>query len=169
MKPSKIITAAGFSLVEVVLALGLIVFCMLTLMALLPVGIASDQQSIQQSAAANISAAVLADLKATKAGVSSTLFSLEKPVTSAVSPSSHTFFVDDNGALAGSVDTDASPAASPRYRVEINFVPSTTAGSMQAVAVHVRVTWPALADPSVSYPAANFSGSFEVISALDQN
>ncbi|PTX92198.1 hypothetical protein DB346_24980 [Verrucomicrobia bacterium LW23] len=156
----------GFTLTEVALAIGLIAFCMLTLMALLPVGIASDQHTIQQSAAANIAATVLADLDATSPGSVSSLFGLERPASGASSSISHTVFLDENGARTGNVDADALPAESPRYRVYVEFTAPAGSANTPAVPVRILVTWPALADPEVSNPPANFTGSFEVISAM---
>ncbi|HEY8967094.1 MAG TPA: prepilin-type N-terminal cleavage/methylation domain-containing protein, partial [Candidatus Methylacidiphilales bacterium] len=55
--------ARGFSLVEVVTALGLSAICLLTLLGLLSIGIRSDKTTVQQSIAANIAGAALSDLR----------------------------------------------------------------------------------------------------------
>src|SRR5438477_7816618 len=56
---------AGFSLVEVTLALGIAAFCLLTVFALIPVAALTNRNATSQTAAANIMAAVIADLRAT--------------------------------------------------------------------------------------------------------
>ena len=53
MKPPRRRTA-GFSLVEVTLALGVAALCLLVLMGLLPAGVKTQQSSIQQTTANQI-------------------------------------------------------------------------------------------------------------------
>src|SRR5205814_10489084 len=55
----------AFSLVEVTLALGVAAFCLLAVFGLMPIGLQTNRNTISQSAAANIIAAVVADLPAT--------------------------------------------------------------------------------------------------------
>src|SRR5438876_4585783 len=54
----------GFSLVEVTLALGIAAFCLLAVFGLMPIGVQTNRNTTSQSAAANIIAAVVADLRA---------------------------------------------------------------------------------------------------------
>jgi uncharacterized protein (TIGR02598 family) len=56
--------AAAFSLVEVTLALGIAAFCLITVFALLPVALKTQQASIQQTTANTISSQIIADLSA---------------------------------------------------------------------------------------------------------
>ena len=55
---------AAFSLVEVTLALGIAAFCLITVMALLPVTLKTQQASIQQTTANTICSQIVADLSA---------------------------------------------------------------------------------------------------------
>ncbi len=55
----------GFSLIEVVTALGIVTICVLTLMGLLIVGVNSNKTTVNQSIAVNIAGAVAADLRST--------------------------------------------------------------------------------------------------------
>ncbi len=55
---------AAFSLVEVTLALGIAAFCLLTVFALLPVALKTQQASIQQTTANTIISQIVADLGA---------------------------------------------------------------------------------------------------------
>ena len=48
----------GFSLVEVALAMGIMTFCLVPLMALMPVGLSSNQTAIEQTAAGNIATSI---------------------------------------------------------------------------------------------------------------
>ncbi len=59
------IQTAGFSLVEVTLAMAVVVFCMAGLMGLLTVGLQGNHAAMSQSAANGIFSAVISDLRAT--------------------------------------------------------------------------------------------------------
>jgi type II secretory pathway pseudopilin PulG len=63
MEPPRRLTA-GFSLVEVALALGVAALCLLVLMGLLPIGIRTQQSSTQQTTANQIISAIYAVLSA---------------------------------------------------------------------------------------------------------
>src|SRR5207247_3937494 len=58
-------SVAAFSLVEVTLALGIAAFCLITVFALVPVAVLTNRNATSQTAATNITAAVVADLRAT--------------------------------------------------------------------------------------------------------
>src|SRR5438477_10130036 len=55
----------AFSLVEVTLALGVAAFCLIAVFGLVPIGIQTNRNATSQTAATNIIAAVVADLRAT--------------------------------------------------------------------------------------------------------
>ena len=55
----------AFSLVEVTLALGVAAFCLLAVFGLVPVGVQTNRNATSQTAATNIIALVVADLRAT--------------------------------------------------------------------------------------------------------
>ena len=61
----KLSAAAAFSLVEVTLALGIAAFCLIAVFGLMPVGVQTNRNATSQTAATNIMAAVIADLRAT--------------------------------------------------------------------------------------------------------
>src|ERR1044072_3486768 len=54
----------AFSLVELTLALGVAAFCLLAVFGLMPLGVQTNRNANSQTAAANIMAAVIADLRA---------------------------------------------------------------------------------------------------------
>src|SRR4030095_14138553 len=56
--------SAAFSLVELTLALGVAVFCLLVWLALLRTGLKTQRTSVQQTTAADIITEILADLRA---------------------------------------------------------------------------------------------------------
>src|SRR5215475_12321543 len=55
----------AFSLVEVTLALGVAAFCLIAVFGLMPVGVQTNRNATSQTAATNIMAAVVADIRAT--------------------------------------------------------------------------------------------------------
>jgi uncharacterized protein (TIGR02598 family) len=146
--------AEGFSLVEVTLAVGIAAFCLIALFGLLPLGIQTNQSSISQTAAASVLSSVAADLRAT-------------PKTSLTSPqfeitfgTAKILYFDEEGRAV--VRTDAN--AAPRYRVAISFPPGP-AGPFAPTFVSLKVSWPALVDPTTTAPV----GSIETFTALDRH
>ena len=60
---AKIRPGSGFSLVEVVLALGVISFALVAIIGLLPIGLASGRGSIQESRANHLADEIFATLR----------------------------------------------------------------------------------------------------------
>jgi uncharacterized protein (TIGR02598 family) len=152
--------AAAFSVVEVTLALGVAAFCLIAIFGLMPVGVQTNRNATSQTAATNIIAAVLADLRATPiASTTSSQFAI-------TFGSDKTLYFDSQGQascdVAGLQKPNCSSAWNPplqtRYRVNISF--PQTGGLAYA---DVKITWPAAASP------ANASGSAEMFAAFDRN
>src|SRR5215469_18721387 len=113
-------SAGSFSLVEVTLALGVAAFCLVALFGLMPVGIQTNRSATSQTAATNIAAAVIADLRGT-------------PIASAMSSqfcisfgTPATLYFDSAGQcstdLAGSTSPcgyPLSPALTARYQLNV--------------------------------------------------
>ena len=59
--------ARAFSLVELVLALGVLAFCLIAVFGLMPVGMQTNRNATSQTAATNIIGGIVADLRATPA------------------------------------------------------------------------------------------------------
>jgi uncharacterized protein (TIGR02598 family) len=145
--------AAGFSLVEVTLALGVAAFCLIALLGLLPLGIQTNQSAISQTAAASVLSSVATDLRATpKASATSPEYDITFGTTKFL-------YVDDEGRAV----TPTDPDAAPRYQVTITF-PVSPAGTFAPTFVSLKVTWPALADPATAAPA----GFVESFAAFDR-
>lgn len=146
--------SAGFSLVEVTLALGVAAFCLITIFGLLPLGIQTSQSSISQTAAASLLSSVVADLRATpKTSPTSLQYGI-------IFGAAKSLFFDGEGRSV----TAADPNATPRYRVTITF-PSSPTGAFAPTFVSLKVTWPALVDPATTNPV----GSVETFAALDRH
>jgi uncharacterized protein (TIGR02598 family) len=150
---------AAFSLIEVTLALGVAAFCLITVFGLMPVGVQTNRNATSQTAATNIIAAVVADLRATPRCVdTSTEFQIRLGTgpgcPSTVSPSAATLYFDSAGQFS------TSPATNSRYKLNVTWNNSPPTGLQYA---DLKVTWPALAD------TANVTGSTEMFAAFDRN
>ncbi len=165
----------GFSLIEVVTALGIVTICVLTLMGLLAVGINSNKTTVNQSIAVNIAGAVAADLRSTPLITQSYTtaetrysprfgFQLPAPGTGM-----QTVFVSDEGTPLTALNANL-PAGTASYRVTIQGPGRpTVANQRTASPVFILVTWPGSADPTANKWPSAYAGSFQVVTYLDQN
>jgi uncharacterized protein (TIGR02598 family) len=135
----------AFSLVEVTLALGIAGFCLIAIFGLMPVGVQTNRNATSQTAATDIIASVIADMRSTTSSTS--------PQYLITFGTAKTLYVDGAGQFTTSL------GANSRYRVSITF-PSSPAGLSYA---DVKATWPAAAI------SANASGSAEMFAAFDGN
>jgi len=188
---------AGFSLIEVTLALGIAAFCLLTVFGLLPLGLNSNQNAFEQTAAAGIATAIASDLHGTPvvstASVSSTTSRFQFVIPNAgtnILPTGSTFqtlyFSQDasptninagTGSGIGSAAVSTYPPS--RYRATVTFQPEdttsqnppgvTSAPRNKIFKVWILITWPALADPSPTAFPSNFAGSYETVTTLNCN
>ena len=151
---------AGFTLVEVTLALGVAAFSLLAIFSLLPIGLQINQRSVEQTASVDILSAVTADLRATPAtnprggDAISTQFGISIPLAGGTGTT--TLFFNTAGQSATSQQADS------RYRVTVTFV-SNGGGSKTATFADLKSTWPAAAS------IANARGSAEMFAAFDRN
>jgi uncharacterized protein (TIGR02598 family) len=163
---------SGFSLVEVTLALGIAAFCLIAVFGLMPVGVQTNRNATSQTAATNIIAAVVADIRATPTGTAtSAQFGINIPTdpTTGVNTTcqrcagcwnaqTQVLYFDSAGQVA--------TATTGRYRLTFTHVQNTTAtATAGAILADLTVTWPAQTDPC----AANASGSAEMFAAFDRN
>jgi uncharacterized protein (TIGR02598 family) len=150
--------SAGFTLVEVVFALGIASFCLMSIVGLLPIGLSSSVSATTQTGAVNIMTAIVADLHNTPngSGQKSPLYSFDigNPLNSS------TLYFDEGG--GGS----ASPVANSRYRVTVTNVSdraNLNSQQRRASSVRILVSWPALTTIS------NALGSVDTCVNLDRN
>jgi uncharacterized protein (TIGR02598 family) len=145
---------AGFSLVEVTLALGIAAFCLITIFGLLPVGIQTNQNAISQTAAASILSSVVADLRATpKANPTSSSYEITFGTAKLL-------YLDSEGRSVSPTD----PNSNPRYRSAITFQTDST-GDFAPTAASLKISWPALVDPATTAPI----GFVETFAAFDRH
>jgi len=147
----------AFSLVEVTLALGIAAFCLVAILGLLPVGLTSNQASVEQTVAAGVTSAIVADLRATPAtNTNSAIYN----ITNAPAATAQQLRLCEDGS------PDATGGSNSRYLAYVTF--STPTCPKAPTPTRILITWPAAGDLN-NNPPKNFSGSFEAVTALDRN
>jgi uncharacterized protein (TIGR02598 family) len=155
-------SGAGFSLVEVTLALGVAAFCLIAVFGLMPVGVQTNRNATSQTRVTNIMTAAIADLRATTK-TPGTWTGTSSQFCIALGTST-TLYFDSEGRCSSNLAGTISPCGvawvppvQARYQVNVTF-PST--GNLTYAGL--KVTWPAAAT------VANASGSVEMFAALDR-
>jgi hypothetical protein len=161
---------SAFSLVEVTLAMGIAAFCLIAVFGLLPVGLMSNQNSLEQTAASSLVSAISADLSSVPSAISglgsslSPVFQIELPsATASAQTIRHVFCAEDGSPTSAG-------AANARYLVSVAALPPGT-GRRGATMIRILVTWPAAANANVQsdqWPA-QWSGVYEALTALNRN
>jgi uncharacterized protein (TIGR02598 family) len=142
----KTTAEAAFSLPELTIALGVAAFCLIALFGLMPVGMQTNRNATSQTAATNIAAAVIADLRATPTfNTTSTQFGI-------TFGANRTLYFDGTGQFTTFI------GANSRYQANV-----TWSGSSGLRYADIKITWPAAAT------AANANGSVETFAAFDRN
>jgi len=164
----KCSSTQGFSLVELALALGIAGFCLTTVLGLIPVGLASNQVSLNQTVAANITSAIQSDLNCTPlASGTSPEFGFTIPSAGNSASLETIYLTADGSATARNNPPTATGTAVSRYRATLWF--NSPAQGRTATAVRILVTWPALADGNPASSPQYYSGSYEADTTLNRN
>ena len=150
---------AGFSLVEVTLALGIASFCLIAVFGLVPVGVQTNRNATSQTTATNILSSVVSDIRASPKGSSATAkYGIRRAKGSLT-----TVCFDGQGQPdgAGQIGNVNCRAGNWRYRLYVKIYPTATLpGNLApycANYVVLKLVWPAAADPLTATP----SGSVE--------
>ena len=140
----------AFSLVEVVMAIGVVSFALLMLVALLPVGLKTARESSDEAAAINHLSTIAVDVRNIPfTNLISSRYGIPVWKTPA-SPSQSNFYLNDGG------DTTTDPAQAA-YSMEWRIVPpagwsnSPRTQVFAPVHVNIRVGWPARSSPPLGY------------------
>jgi uncharacterized protein (TIGR02598 family) len=142
---TKASAVTAFSLIEVTLALGITAFCLIAVFGLLPVGVQTNRNATSQTAATNLMAAVVADLRAVPmANTTSTQFEITFGTDA-------TLYFDGTGQFTTSLSTNS------RYQLNVTWF-----GSSGLRYADLKVSWPAAAT------VANATGSTEMFVAFDR-
>lgn len=163
----------GFTLVEVTLALGIAVFCLVVIFGLLNVGINTGTTSVEQTFATNVLSAVASDLRTApntfpkgSADQTTAIYKLTVPAnatdpTASPTPKPPTVtYLDASGQpiLNGSGSPMTTVTAATRYQLQAWMKPGAGRDVTQ---VRLLLSWP----PGATVPAA----SVETLVALDRN
>jgi uncharacterized protein (TIGR02598 family) len=156
----------GFSLVEVVMALGISSFCLLSTLALLPIGISSSRDSLEKTNAASIVAEISSDFRqaAVTVGTGGSAYQATPrfQINSGAGTSTLYFGADDS--YINATASSAPVSGNWLYRATVT-VSLTSSGS--TMPVRILVTWPALADPNPAQTPANYTGSLDISTAVN--
>ncbi len=157
--------AAAFSLVEVTLALGIAAFCLLTVFALIPVALKTQQASIQQTTANTIASQIVADLSAAlrlPPGQQSKQFNLHGHWAQALHPDIIYFTKDGTYIHSGSTEPQVFMAA-------VTYLEPPTETTSLA---DITIGWPALGIPIDSGSGqpdfSKASGKVEAFAAINR-
>ena len=151
----------AFSLIEVTLAIGVAAISLVTIFALLPLGVQTNQHAIEQTASADILSAIAGDLRATPVtsprggATTSPQFHIVIPAAGSTDTPA-TLFFNSAGQAADSLQTNS------RYRLTVTFLPNGGTTSTATFA-NLKITWPA------SAVVENAQGSAEIFAAFDRN
>jgi len=141
------------------MALGIAAFCLTAIFGVLSLGSTNNKTTVEQTAAAGLASAIVSDLRALNTSNStSSIYQITIP--SSPSGSTQQLKLREDGAL------DSTGGAESRYLGYVTFYSPAT--SKSATPVRILITWPAVADLN-NNPPRNFSGSYEVVTALDRN
>jgi uncharacterized protein (TIGR02598 family) len=156
---SRAFSISGFSLVEVVLALAVSAFALITIMALLPAGLGASKDSSAQTEAMNLAIGVVSDLRQTPTALaiadsSSALTSVSPRYGIDVTKAATTLYLDSNG------NSSTALTAASHYKVMVNLTQPST-GVHTSTYGNVQFVWPAEAPTSAN--------SISVFVALDRN
>ena len=162
-RPQRI--GAGFSLVEVVLSLGIIGVCLLSVVALLPTGLSSQQAAQDEARAAsalNMVASAAESLRFTGRGSGNATWVFPNYLSDdSANPKSmfvgqtawtFTFFVDDGGLVIPSSDT----VTAKRQTLYVRVAPPQIEG--QSTTIYAAVAWPYKSTDTTATTPAQMNG-----------
>ena len=145
---------AGFSLVEVTLALGVAAMALIAIFSLLPIGLQINRNALDQSASTDILGTVIADIRATpKTTFQSLNFNINIPADPTTGLAAQTRYFDAAGARLAS-------ATGARYALTVTFL-ANSAGAKAATFADMKIVWPP--------PPAAATGTSETFAAFNRN
>lgn len=132
----------AFSLVEVVLALGIATFAVVAIAALLPVSLQSSKDSLEESSALNVLSEVVADRQAMPLTSTTVAYQLSA-LTPAMTPITNTFGIIKESQYSASL-------SQARYKVTCSFTPPAV-GTLNPYLGYFKVSWPASSPNATGY------------------
>ncbi len=147
----------AFSLVEVVIAIGVFSFCLLTLLTLIPVGLTDNKTSRDRMIVADLCSNLESDLRSTGTGTNySPIYSIKFPTPSTSAQVSTTNTLYDTYLSSSTVTFSTVKSASSQYRFTVVLTSDPTGPyPYNPVAASVQATWPASVSPSLANGTVN--------------
>lgn len=138
---SKRRCAAGFSLVEVTLAIGIVAFALITLLALMPVGLKTNRKSIDEIAALGMLTSLESDLRTSPSSkAQSVIFKIDRSATTIQGTGSNKIYLNAQG-------EPTVTESDKRYRLIVeNLSPmAATPIKSRPYTCRAKIAWPAAA------------------------
>ncbi len=145
---------AGFSLVEVALAIGVASFCLLAICGLLPVGVDSTRDSHHHTAAATLATMIVSDLRSTP------LATATSPFYAISVPGQTTLYLNEDGSKIGS---PTAGDGGPVYRATLTVTSPSGSTPREATTASIQITWNARA------ATPNPTEFYQTVVGLDRN
>ena|SRR5438094_7745403 len=138
---------AGFSMVEITLALGITAFCLLAVLGLLAAGLQTQQASIQQTTANEVISDQAGILRAAVRYPPGIADKLDDPYRTlkghwATVGTPDTLYYTNEGVITGNVNVIGPGAV---FRLTLTYLQPPTETTALA---NIKVTWPAEVDPA---------------------
>jgi uncharacterized protein (TIGR02598 family) len=150
----------AFSLIEVILAIGIVAMAILSTIGLLTIGLEMNRDSVARTGAASIAREVSADFQMLQDWGRPSPRLRVTPNPGASSPT--TFYVSTDGTYESAEDANTEERIGAAYRVDVSFGPA--AGAVPPT-LHVVVSWPTGMAGTGTWPAPA-SSIYEVVSSL---
>jgi uncharacterized protein (TIGR02598 family) len=148
----------GFSLVEVVIAVGIAGFCLVAMLGLLPTGMKSVKASVEQTQATSLLGSIVTDLRSCSQGsITSPILGISLPVSIVSTGSNSSTTVSNRFYLNDLGNKVASNNFGARYGVNVTL--SNTAFNTVGC---IQIWWPAQALP------INAQGMVETVTAVSR-
>jgi uncharacterized protein (TIGR02598 family) len=154
MKTKGLSQSKAFSLIEVVLALAIMSFCLIVLLGLLPLSLATIKNASEETSGINVASMVVSDLKSTPSTNSaSSTYGLTLPTATAMASQAQVIYLDQAGGKLAN-----ATSAGARYKVTVTLSPPSAQNTIAGLA---QLSWPA--------QAVNNSPAVEVFFALNRS
>jgi len=147
---------SGFSLVEVVIAMGIAAFCLVAMLGLLPSGLKQVKISSEETAATAVMTSLVTDLRNTPPGTNATnspLFQIPIPQAGSEAAPQTIYIAEDGSPVPTSLDA--------RYCALVTLGVSTNASAFTFGSI--QIYWPAAARLS------NAQGQVETVVGFNRN
>ena len=143
----RVAEKAGFSLVEVTIAVGIAAFCLISIIGLLSAGFSANKKSLKTTEAAGIVEALFADLRSAPEGLNSFIYGINPNVDQVT-----TRYLDRTG--------QEKPESAADLRL-ILTVDAPSSGIIAPSFIRAEIVWP----PGV----ANSPNKFEAFTMIDRD